>query len=265
MTHKYNVVTDYGDPVSVTAFFEQTGNKAYVASVEHPMFNDILEALRANKPARAIVNMFDARTGIIERFKKLSKNLKIDSATNNLHYEGRVLHGSLADTVVKYYYEQHEDFKPLVQFLEKVQLNPSEHSRENLFRWLQKHNFSIDVDGDLIAYKGVSPELKSIHAGGAYVDGEWVNGNVPNQPGTQISMLRREVQFNPAVGCSFGLHAGNWRYASTFGSRTLLVKINPADVVSVPTDSNDEKMRVSRYFVLRETNHEIPFLMLEEE
>lgn len=264
--YSYNIVTDYGDPVSVTAFFDQTGTKAYVASSEHPMFNDILEALRERKPARMVINMFDAKEGLVNRFKSLSKTLKIDGTNNQLYYEGQLLHGALADTVAKYYYEKHDDFGPLVKFLDKVQQNPSEHSKSNLFRWLVKHNFSIDSDGDLMAYKGINANWTSIHAGGAYVDGVWVNGNVPNQPGTTISMLRDKVQFNPAVGCSFGLHAGNWRYAHSFSRGvTVLVKINPADVVSVPTDSNDEKMRVSRYHVVRECHAEIPHLVLKEE
>lgn len=265
MSYNYNIVSDYGDPISVTAFFEQTGTKAYVASLEHPMFDDIVAALRENAPARSIINMFDAKTGLVDRFKSLSKTLKIDSNTNQIFYEGRQLHGSLADTVARFYYEKHQNFEPLVKFLDKVMLNPSDHSRENLYRWLAKHNFSIDADGDLIAYKGLKADMGSIHAGGAYVDGVWVNGSVPNLPGTTISMLRDKVQFNPAIGCSVGLHAGNYRYANSFAQGALvLVKINPADVVSVPTDSNDEKMRVSRYYVVRRVDHEESVFLLED-
>jgi hypothetical protein len=53
------------------------------------------------------------------------------------------------------------------------------------------------------------------------------------------------------VGCHTGLHAGTWDYATTFsGDTLLLVKVNPRDVVSVPTDCNWQKIRTCRYTVV---------------
>ena len=44
-------------------------------------------------------------------------------------------------------------------------------------------------------------------------------------------------------------------YASTFGgpdARLVIVKINPADVVSVPKDCDCQKLRTSRYEVVKD-------------
>jgi hypothetical protein len=68
-------------------------------------------------------------------------------------------------------------------------------------------------------------------------------------------MPRNAVCDDAEVGCSYGFHAGSHKYASTFGggdSKLLIVKINPADVVSVPKDCDCQKLRTSRYEVLKE-------------
>jgi hypothetical protein len=78
-----------------------------------------------------------------------------------------------------------------------------------------------------------------------------MNGHIPNQPGSVISISRSYVQHDPEQGCSTGLHVGTWGYASSFGDVTLKVEINPRDIVSVPTDCGAAKMRVSRYKVIK--------------
>ena len=50
--------------------------------------------------------------------------------------------------------------------------------------------------------------------------------------------------------CSFGLHCGTRAYAVGYGSIILTVKVNPADAVSVPSDSDCQKIRVCRYLVV---------------
>jgi hypothetical protein len=55
--------------------------------------------------------------------------------------------------------------------------------------------------------------------------------------------------------CSSGLHFCSQDYLSHFGgsdSRVVIVKINPRDVVSIPTDYDFSKGRCSRYEVIGE-------------
>ena len=59
------------------------------------------------------------------------------------------------------------------------------------------------------------------------------------------------MAWDPSAGCAQGLHAGSYDYAKQYASGVLLlVKINPRDVVSVPTDSDWAKIRTSRYEVV---------------
>ncbi len=83
------------------------------------------------------------------------------------------------------------------------------------------------------------------------------SGTFDNSPGLVVSMPRDKVDDNGDHGCSFGLHVGAYSYASSFGPVCLKVLVNPADVVSVPTDCNFQKIRVCKYFVAEVINEQI--------
>jgi hypothetical protein len=75
-------------------------------------------------------------------------------------------------------------------------------------------------------------------------------------------MTRAKVDDNRSRGCSDGLHAGALNYVASYGSleagdKIIIVKINPKDVVSVPTDCNCEKLRTCEYLVVGEYQGEL--------
>jgi hypothetical protein len=66
-------------------------------------------------------------------------------------------------------------------------------------------------------------------------------------------MERNMVDDNRNNTCSSGLHFCSHSYLASFsGERTVIVKIDPADVVSIPSDYNDAKGRTCRYTVIGE-------------
>ena len=57
------------------------------------------------------------------------------------------------------------------------------------------------------------------------------------------------------MGCYAGLHVGALDYVASYGSpdaedNIIIVKVNPRDAVSVPTDSSHQKLRTCRYEVV---------------
>ena len=75
-------------------------------------------------------------------------------------------------------------------------------------------------------------------------------------------MERGQVDADRERTCSFGLHVAAFSYASNFTGGILLeVEVNPRDVVAVPPDYNQQKMRVCRYRVLRRAENEIQELV----
>jgi hypothetical protein len=68
-------------------------------------------------------------------------------------------------------------------------------------------------------------------------------------------MPRNKVDDDKNVGCSYGFHAGTVEYAKDFMGREghlMIVEINPADVVSIPTDCQFQKLRTCKYKVVGE-------------
>lgn len=244
MTLHYNIAfSSTGDgTITIT-------NDGAVVTVDntHPNFWRIAKALEEGEnPSALLISVEDAVTQIDDR---------VSVSGGVVTFDGEDLHNSLAETIVRYVREG-RDATGLVKFMERLNENPSRRSREQLFSWTQAKDLTIDDEGYFIAYKGVSGHYKSLNSGFAIVDGVEMNGNIPNQIGSTIEMPRRLVQDDPAVGCSHGLHVGNYSYASGFGQVLLEVRVDPKDVVSVPQDCGFQKLRCCKYKVL--AVHDIP-------
>jgi len=132
-------------------------------------------------------------------------------------------------------------YEPLVEFARNLQRNPSFRSVNQLFSFLEKNDHPITDNGCFIAYKKVRADFKDCHT-----------GTFDNSPGQVVSMPRNQVDENPEQTCSNGLHVANFAYAKDFygGGLMLEVEVDPADVVAVPVDYNESKMRVCKYKVL---------------
>lgn len=259
-----------GDPVSLSLFPpdaapvvatpSQGGFGHAVALVQAGKYQQAIDTLR---PAQAIESAWERwKSKIVDRgAERLADDVKIDRR-GNVTIGGEVAPSAISRTILRYYREgSKEDFLPLVRFLQNINANPNEHSREQLYDWLEHQSFTITQDGCFIGYKSVAKDSQGrfasmtasrpgdgVVAGGTPVEsGE----RVPYTIGSRVYMPREVVNHNPSVGCSTGLHVGTWRYASSFsGSHVLSVKVNPRDVASVPTDCNAEKVRVSSLEVI---------------
>ncbi len=134
-------------------------------------------------------------------------------------------------------------YQPLVAFFKNLNQNPSYRAVQMLFGFLEKNNHPITEDGCFIAYKKVREDFKDCHS-----------NTFDNSPGTTVSMPRNQVNEDPNVTCSSGLHIASWHYATNFygAGRMLEVKVNPRDAIAVPIDHDQGKMRVCQYEVLGE-------------
>lgn len=186
-----------------------------------------------------------------------------------VHFDGEPVHNAVADTIVRYRQED-RDPRNIVRFMERLSSNPSESSRNQLFNWTQAQSLTIDRDGYIIGYKGVSARTderdhldangnvlfpldrypyQSCSGGHGIVDGHEINGHLPMGVGVTVEMPRGEVNEDPNMGCSTGLHVGDFDYAKgyAYAGALLEVRFDPADVVSVPADCNFSKLRCCRY------------------
>lgn len=127
-----------------------------------------------------------------------------------------------------------------------------------MFAWLKAEGFTLTKNGFIVAYKGVTASLESVHIGAEPVTVETADGNssvvtgrIPYPVGATVSMPRKYINPSRDAYCSVGIHVGTHSYANTIGSKIILVLIDPKDVVAVPRDWNGQKMRVSKLKVLK--------------
>lgn len=250
---KYTLVNHNGE--STVTVFDDNG-KPHVAHGSNPQWAEIKRRVVAEE--NNVIELIDQAEAASKKFERLSERLT--AKFGKIYLDGDEISNGLTDQIVRFL-ANGDDFGPLVQFLEKILSNPQKHSQEQLWRWLDKHKFTLTKDGDIVGYKGVRQDAQgryvSIHKGKAtvFVSGSKealdVDGEVPNDVGSIVEMARSGVVHDPAVGCSFGLHVGTWDYAKSFGeaAKCLQIYVNPRDVVSVPTDSNDQKIRCCRYYI----------------
>ena len=149
--------------------------------------------------------------------------------------------------------------QPMLNYLTNLYDNVSERAVQESYTWSSHKGLPITDDGMMVGYKGVRP-----HSGdtikvknGELKDGDLVDKytgrTFRNNVGDVCSMKRRQVCDDHTKGCDTGLHVGTYEYACDWAGSTgvvVLVKFNPKDIVSVPSDCNCQKMRVSEYEVI---------------
>jgi hypothetical protein len=204
----------------------------------------ILEAL-PTATSDELIEMID-----IEKAVATFSDGLVEIKNGQVTYEGEVVHGSISKRILEFM-SKGLPFQPLVNFLNNLMGNPSMQSQKELYDFLEHEHLPITEDGYFLAYKAVRAD---------YMDK--YRGVFDNHVGNVCEMTRSKVDDDRGRGCSNGLHAGALNYVAGYGSlengdKIVIVKINPADVVSVPSDCNYEKLRTCRYEVVGEYQGEL--------
>jgi hypothetical protein len=210
----------------------------------HGAFETVRQAIRAGD-----INAAVQALSPVSRRRVYAENGFVISESG-VTYRGQDLPPILA-TRVKNFWAEGAPFEPLLKFFERLSQNPSRRSIEQLYKFLEHGNMPIDENGFFLGYKSVRPD--------GY---DWHTGTVLNRPGVPIpAFLRNEVDDDPNRGCSYGYHVGSLSYASSFGQRDAIiyiVRVDPANVVSVPHDCNHQKLRCTVYDVVEQYTGPLP-------
>ena len=162
-------------------------------------------------------------------------------------YKGESIPTSLTDRITKMA-TNNEDPTPLFKFWERLQKNPSFRSVEQLWPFLAQRGIPITEDGYFLAYKAVNSQSKDFHT-----------RTVDNSVGVTNEMPRNKISDDPKLNCHDGFHVGAIEYAQNFGGtdrRIIICKVDPENVVCVPYDCSQQKMRVCKYTVVGHWNGE---------
>lgn len=217
-------------------------------------YNKVLELIKDNDE-EAIIKLFDVVTQVSN---KLGVTITKEGLVTYINKEGQVeqLPPSLNKTLVAMYEQDESSITPLINFWEKVRLNPSYRVNRCLFDFIEANNIVINEKGNLIMYKIVKrTEDKEVFLD-LYTKTFKQMFNVP------VTMPRNQVDDNIEQTCSHGFHVCSWQYLPHYGSAVsghdaiLLCEVDPADIVAIPRDYNNSKIRTCAYTPLSEYTYD---------
>jgi hypothetical protein len=214
------------------------GNKSHTISKTHITYQKVIDAIKAQD--------WDMVKDVIEP-KKVVLNYgqgHVEIQGDTFFWKGAEMHNALTNRMIQMLGEGFP-IEPMVLFMENLMSNPSRRAVTELYGFLEKNTLPITPDGHFLAYKKIRDDYKDIHS-----------GTMDNSVGQILEMERNEVDDDKDRTCSTGLHFCSKEYLPCFGSgegnRVVILKINPRDVVSIPSDYNNAKGRACRYEVIDE-------------
>jgi hypothetical protein len=223
--------------------------KTYCFGTKQPHYNRMLNCLRNNN-----VEHFEMLFEIGSSVEAYCHGA-VSVQNGKLYWDGNPM-PSLFSERINDMRAQGCDFSPMMNFLENLSENPSDKSIVELFDFMQHKDLPLTPDGHFLAYKAVRNDFKDKYS-----------GNFDNSVGNIVEVSRCDVNPDRNTHCGSGLHVGSIDYVLGYGNnchkddngnvytqndgdQVIVCKVNPRDVVSVPTDSRYQKLRACRYEVV---------------
>lgn len=238
-----------------SAVFVTSDGRTHAIDTSHPNYKLVVKAYKEGK--------IDTLVGLLDIRKAVSTvtSGRVAVVGEQVLFDNEPAHGYLVDRIL-HVMREGLPFKHLLAFLANLKQNPSKRAVDELYQFLDSNNgtdsnktsFPITEDGCFLAYKGVQSDFYSITGGKVKLLQGHANqsGKIFNGVGEVIECVRNDVDDDKTRTCSNGLHVGSHKYANDFksGGHLVIVKVNPKDVVSVPTDHNCQKLRTCKYEVV---------------
>jgi hypothetical protein len=221
-------------------------SKTLTISRNDDRYNEVNELIRTER-FDEILDLFDVKSKIIS------------TSNGGLYLRNGVLRCDKFDipallsrritTMIKKGY----NYNHLVTFLENLWSNPGLNSRsasenksvvDEIYGFVEACELPITPDGYILAYKMVTRDFKDLYT-----------KTMDNSVGAIVKMDRQRVDSIRNNTCSSGLHFCSRAYLSSgYGTehsdQVVVVKINPRDIVSIPTDYNNAKGRACEYEIV---------------
>ena len=216
----------------------------YTFNSDHPSYDKLVQNLKLGN-----VEYFEAAYDIITRVNEFCEGY-VSADGGNMTWDGIPMPELFTERILDMI-DQGFPFEPMLNFLDNLSQNPSDQAVVELFDFMQNRHLPITSDGHFLAYKAVDRNFKDL----------W-SGSLDNSVGQTVEVPRGSVNSNRDKGCASGLHVGAIDYASGYGgidinnksdddggNNLVICKVNPMDVVSVPSDSKFQKLRCCKYEV----------------
>jgi hypothetical protein len=225
---------------SLNVFFQGKSHTIYATDAK---FESAVEEYK-NQNWDALHNILNPAQVFLNLYAKYEQ---IEVKDGNVYVSGEPISNLVASRILDFLAEG-VDCVPVFKFITKLNLNPSSRAVNELYTFLEHKFLPVTDNGNFLAYKALRSDFTDVHS-----------GKFDNNVGNVLEMPRNKVDDNKEAGCSYGFHAGTLEYARgfrPFNGKLVVVEINPADVVSIPTDCECQKLRTCKYMVHSE--YEVP-------
>lgn len=215
------------------------GQDHYTISAGHPNHMEMLCALQDERfddlePLLQVGNSIANRTAGLVTFMD-----------NQFYYNGTNTPEPLHAAICNRMFDLVENGYPiqyLLNFVDNMFKNPRPKAVEELYLFLEHNRLPITEDGCFVAYKKVNKDWKDCYT-----------NTIDNSVGANPQVDYNSVDDDRDNTCSNGLHFCDFGYLTSFrGAHVILVKINPKDVVAIPSDYSNQKGRCCEYLVIKE-------------
>ncbi len=209
----------------------------------HPKYNQIVNCLieRMAISEKEIEQLLDINQVIDQYLVGVHNKLKYNKRTQQLTFDGRVV--NLNDQIIKMI-SNDQPSQPLINFIEKLVVNPSAVVIDRLYQWVTVNGLTITEDGCLLGYKRVRDDYTSFY-----------DSKTLHVVGQKVQLPVDCVDFNSDNTCSRGLHFCSQRYLPNYCSglgRVLILKIDPSEIAAIPLDYQVAKARAIGYTAIGE-------------
>jgi acyl carrier protein/predicted DNA-binding protein YlxM (UPF0122 family) len=219
------------------------GKKIFAVTDSVKNWKKILETIKA-KDWDELLLQLDLTQAVATKSKGRAEIIK-----DQVFLDGRPVKNAVSERILEMVMDDW-DFNPLLRFLENSYANPAPWAVNELFLFLETNKLPITEDGCFLAYKVVNHDYTDCYT-----------SKIDNSIGQVVTMERQSVDAVRDRTCSYGLHFCSYEYIKSFSSwyndkkpRLMLVKINPVDVVSIPSDYSNTKGRCCKYEVIDEVD-----------
>jgi len=251
----------------VTVFVD---GRPVVFHASHSHYAELIQAIDDDDDGR-VRELVDVRNTVT----RMSFG-RIQILENTVLVDDRPMTGRLIERILDLARRGSKAINGYVAFLDRLMDNPSKRAVDELYGFVEACDLPVTEDGHLLAYRFVGED---------YMDS--FSSTVLNKPAVSMTDAELELFSTPQVGgregevtiqvvngqtviscprnavdedknrtCSAGLHFCSYGYLPSYGVRTgyrvIVVKIDPADVVAIPADHQNQKGRTCRYTIVDE-------------
>lgn len=257
------------DPIGIHYVFESRLDSVFIQAAK--IFDEASEGkLTLDEAGKALVDIYPAVSPVVrsiinkatvanvnpevvkERIEVFEKHeVVVDTEQQAITFRGELVDdkSSLYALMLSAILNDSDDTDRLNKFLEKLLRNKFDLQQITqvcnfmLGKQLETGRYNITADGDLELYRSARCH------GNIVLDAN--SSSIPQIVGATYVMDKKFVDKDPTRTCSYGLHVATRNYAEGFAKVLFLVAVNPADIVSVPTDYGFEKVRCTKYKILK--------------